>query len=150
MIDKVASCMRCGLNWRPRLESPRVCPKCHSYRWREPFAKHDHVINTKNSVVPVAAPCSCVRCKHEWVTRKSGRPTYCPHCHTVLWDKAPVFELLNDRITRRYESVRQALESSGGSYRKTAEILGCSYSRVRDIVVDYKSIQEVKGSNVSA
>ena len=31
-IPKV-KCKQCGHEWIPRIEDPRICPKCHSLRW---------------------------------------------------------------------------------------------------------------------
>lgn len=30
---------------------------------------------------------TCLRCSHQWVRRKPGKPTVCPGCHSKLWDK---------------------------------------------------------------
>jgi DNA-directed RNA polymerase subunit RPC12/RpoP len=30
--------------------------------------------------------CVCVRCAHEWKTRRDGRPSQCPKCHDSRWD----------------------------------------------------------------
>lgn len=29
----ILKCNQCGHEWRPRIEDPRICPKCHSLRW---------------------------------------------------------------------------------------------------------------------
>lgn len=31
----------------------------------------------------------CLRCGHQWVSRKRGRPVQCPSCHSPAWDRAP-------------------------------------------------------------
>ena len=30
---KKCRCIKCGLEWVPRIENPRVCPHCKSYLW---------------------------------------------------------------------------------------------------------------------
>ena len=29
----------------------------------------------------------CLRCDHEWVPRKEGKPIKCPKCQSPYWDK---------------------------------------------------------------
>lgn len=36
----MARCLRCGLAWRPRSDSPARCPNCKSVRWRDPRPRH--------------------------------------------------------------------------------------------------------------
>ena len=28
-------CKKCGLEWESVVESPKVCPRCKNYKWRE-------------------------------------------------------------------------------------------------------------------
>ena len=30
------TCKRCGHKWTPRIQSPAVCPECHSPYWNKP------------------------------------------------------------------------------------------------------------------
>ena len=31
--------------------------------------------------------CHCLRCGHDWVTRKPGTPVNCPKCTSPYWDR---------------------------------------------------------------
>jgi len=33
------TCAKCSWSWQPRVEQPKVCPKCRSDKWR--IAKED-------------------------------------------------------------------------------------------------------------
>ena len=44
----------------------------------------------KKKVVRVAV---CVRCGHNWVPRKKGRPTKCAGCFSPLWDRARIYKV---------------------------------------------------------
>ena len=38
MAEKIKSeltCQRCGHQWFPQAEPPKVCPRCKSYAWKE-------------------------------------------------------------------------------------------------------------------
>lgn len=32
-IQAELKCLRCGHEWRPDVEHPKVCPRCKSYLW---------------------------------------------------------------------------------------------------------------------
>lgn len=32
---RICNCGKCGHRWASRIKNPGVCPKCHSYKWRE-------------------------------------------------------------------------------------------------------------------
>lgn len=34
-----AKCRQCGCTWLPRVSEPKVCPRCHSYKWNMPKRK---------------------------------------------------------------------------------------------------------------
>ena len=29
----------------------------------------------------------CIRCGHEWLPAKPGKPLLCPVCHSAYWDR---------------------------------------------------------------
>jgi len=33
---KEQTCKRCAWVWTPLVDSPRTCPRCKSYKWKEP------------------------------------------------------------------------------------------------------------------
>jgi predicted Zn-ribbon and HTH transcriptional regulator len=33
--------------------------------------------------------CVCLKCGHDWIPRKPGRPTLCPRCGNAKWYEAP-------------------------------------------------------------
>jgi hypothetical protein len=32
-------CLRCGNEWQPKVAKPKVCPRCHSPYWNQPYRK---------------------------------------------------------------------------------------------------------------
>ena len=32
----IIECLRCGHKWKPRIEDPKICPKCNSYKFDIP------------------------------------------------------------------------------------------------------------------
>jgi predicted Zn-ribbon and HTH transcriptional regulator len=34
-VPQICKCIRCGYQWISRVEKPKACPNCHSYRWGE-------------------------------------------------------------------------------------------------------------------
>jgi len=36
---------------------------------------------------PAGTLCRCLRCSHEWRTRKPGKPVACGKCKTTMWSR---------------------------------------------------------------
>lgn len=33
---QVLTCLRCGYEWTPKIQAPKVCPSCKSHVWDKP------------------------------------------------------------------------------------------------------------------
>ena len=33
--EKTVKCKKCGFEWTPLVDAPKVCPSCKSYKWKE-------------------------------------------------------------------------------------------------------------------
>lgn len=74
-------CFRCGHNWFPSVNSPKLCPSCHSPYWN---TRRDSTNQLK-----------CKRCNYEWWSRVEI-PAACPKCHSPYWNKEKLEKLLKE------------------------------------------------------
>lgn len=62
-------CLKCGYSWKSINTVPSVCPKCRSRTWQRSDLH-----------------CRCLRCGHEWISKRDAAPSRCPKCRSGKWN----------------------------------------------------------------
>ena len=98
LLDSFAICSRCGYAWEKNRDAPKRCPNCGSFKWANP--------PTQNH---------CLRCGHEWNSRRETKPSKCPSCRSKNWNKTDR-EMLDEEIAMALKMFKEVPENEEDSH----------------------------------
>lgn len=121
-------CTRCGHSWDKRTTEPKKCPRCGSYKWKEPANKM-----------------TCSICHHEWFSSTAEGPRRCPSCGSYDW------HLLNnpEEVAFRPDPQENTLKrwicvkyEAGKSIIEIASDLKLPVMKVANLIIEYYNLTE--------
>ena len=83
----IYTCSHCGKPWTAKKKrgQPRLCPHCHSPRWRGEATYHDLPVEKRE---PGPGEVKCRQCGNIW-RKRTHEPVECPRCHRRNWREEP-------------------------------------------------------------